>query len=143
MLANYKDYSVCPCSLRTSGKLMELGHDDGRLRVHYDDRLVTLIREVRQLTGLGYVIPAKIQNTADTGQKFYKQAVILKQVRPGIVQDSFHSIMHLLVFVYSTGMQICISTPNHHGLFKDSSTIFLARHLHHCFLSASSSFEKS
>ena len=59
---------------------MELGHGDGKLHVHYDDRLVTLIREVRQLSGMGYVIPAKIQHTANTGQKFYKQAVILKQV---------------------------------------------------------------
>ena len=60
---------------------MELGHGDGKLHVHYDDRLVTLIREVRQLSGMGYPVPAKIQQTASTGQKFYKQAVILKQVK--------------------------------------------------------------
>ena len=59
---------------------MELGNADGKLHVQYDERLVILIREVRQLGGMGYVIPAKIQHTANTGQKFYKQAVILKQV---------------------------------------------------------------
>ena len=59
---------------------MELGHSDGKLHIHYDDRLVTLIREVRQLTGMGFVIPAKIQHTANTANKFYKHAVILKQV---------------------------------------------------------------
>ena len=60
---------------------MELGHSDGKLHVHYDDKLVTLIREVRQLSGMGYAVPAKIQQTASTGRKFYKQAVILKQVK--------------------------------------------------------------
>ena len=67
-------------SLRTSGRLMELGHGDGKLQVHYEDRLVTLIREVRQLSGMGYAVPSAIQQTANTGRKFYKQAVILKQV---------------------------------------------------------------
>lgn len=59
---------------------MELGHGSGKLLLHYDDRLVTLIREVRQLSGLGYAVPSKIQQTAETSRKFYKQAVILKQV---------------------------------------------------------------
>ncbi len=59
---------------------MELGKEDGKLKVHYDERLVTLIREVRQLNGMAYVIPAKIQHAAKVGQKFYKHAVILKQV---------------------------------------------------------------
>ncbi len=59
---------------------MELGKEDGKLNVHFDERLVTLIREVRQLNGMAFVIPAKIQHTANTGQKFYKHAVVLKQV---------------------------------------------------------------
>ena len=76
-------------SLRTSGRLMELGHSDGKLHVHYDDRLVTLIREVRQLSGMGYSVPAKIQQTASTGRKFYKQAVILKQVTLSISAKNY------------------------------------------------------
>ena len=59
---------------------MELGHKDGKLQVFYSDRLVTLLREVRQLTALGFVVPAKIQHTAGMANKFYRQAVILKQV---------------------------------------------------------------
>ncbi|XP_043928516.1 cytoplasmic dynein 2 heavy chain 1 isoform X1 [Protopterus annectens] len=59
---------------------MELDHSDGRLKIHYSDRLVTLLKEVRQLSALGFVIPAKIQQASSTAQKFYKQAVILKQV---------------------------------------------------------------
>ncbi|XP_077984893.1 cytoplasmic dynein 2 heavy chain 1-like [Glandiceps talaboti] len=69
-----------PLSLQTSGKLMELNHKDGKLRVHYSERLVTLLREVRQLQALGFPVPAKIQHTAGTAQKFYRHGVILKQV---------------------------------------------------------------
>ena len=59
---------------------MELNHRDGKLQVHYSDQLVALLREVRQLSSLGYTIPAKIQHTSATAQKFYRHAVILKQV---------------------------------------------------------------
>uniref|UniRef100_A0A4W3JMF3 Cytoplasmic dynein 2 heavy chain 1 n=1 Tax=Callorhinchus milii TaxID=7868 RepID=A0A4W3JMF3_CALMI len=63
-----------------SGQVMELDHSDGKLKIHYSDRLVTLLREVRQLSALGFAIPAKIQQAAITAQKFYRQAIILKQV---------------------------------------------------------------
>lgn len=69
-----------PLSLETSGRLMELGHKDGKLRVHYSDRLVTLLREVRQLLAFGFPVPAKIQHTATIALKFYRHAVVLKQV---------------------------------------------------------------
>uniref|UniRef100_A0A4W3JIK2 Dynein cytoplasmic 2 heavy chain 1 n=1 Tax=Callorhinchus milii TaxID=7868 RepID=A0A4W3JIK2_CALMI len=67
-------------SLQASGQVMELDHSDGKLKIHYSDRLVTLLREVRQLSALGFAIPAKIQQAAITAQKFYRQAIILKQV---------------------------------------------------------------
>ncbi|RDD40688.1 Cytoplasmic dynein 2 heavy chain 1 [Trichoplax sp. H2] len=68
-------------SLQTSGRLMELSKkDQGKLIVHYSERLVTLLREVRQLSALGYVIPAKIQHASETARKFYRHGVILKQV---------------------------------------------------------------
>ena len=63
---------------------MELGHKDGKLQVFYSDCLVTLLREVRQLTALGFAVPAKIQHTASVVNKFYGQAVILKQVLLGV-----------------------------------------------------------
>ena len=36
------------------------------------DRLVSLLREVRQLSALGFRIPAKIQAVADTAKTFYR-----------------------------------------------------------------------
>lgn len=59
---------------------MELSHGDGKLRVHYSDKLVSLLREVRQLAAFGFTVPAKIQHTASTAHKFYRHGVILKQV---------------------------------------------------------------
>uniref|UniRef100_A0A8C5EPV0 Cytoplasmic dynein 2 heavy chain 1 n=1 Tax=Gouania willdenowi TaxID=441366 RepID=A0A8C5EPV0_GOUWI len=67
-------------SLQASNHVMELDHVDGRLKILYSDRLVSLLREVRQLSALGFPIPAKIQQAANTADKFYRQAVILKQV---------------------------------------------------------------
>ena len=71
---------TCCFSLETNGKLMELDHQEGKLKVNYGDRLVTLLREVRQLTGLGFPIPAKILHVAKVAQKFYRHGIILKQV---------------------------------------------------------------
>ena len=70
-------------SLETNGRLMELNHKDGKMRVNYSERLVTLLREVRQLGALGFTIPSKIQNVSNTAQKFYRHGVILKQVLCG------------------------------------------------------------
>ncbi|XP_077466766.1 cytoplasmic dynein 2 heavy chain 1 isoform X1 [Stigmatopora argus] len=67
-------------SLQASDRVMELDHADGRLKIHYSDRLVILLREVRQLSALGFPIPAKIQLAANTADKFHRQAIVLKQV---------------------------------------------------------------
>ena len=67
-------------SLKTTGRLMELNHSDGKLEVQYDENLVKLIREVRQFQGLGFNVPSKIQSTSTKAMKFYQQAIILKQV---------------------------------------------------------------
>ncbi|CAF3391936.1 unnamed protein product [Rotaria sp. Silwood1] len=66
--------------LETSGRLMELDSRDGKLRVLYGDRLVTLLNEVRQLSSLGYDIPSKIIKCVDIGKKFYQYGVELQAV---------------------------------------------------------------
>ncbi|KAF2973673.1 hypothetical protein EK904_004515 [Melospiza melodia maxima] len=67
-------------NIQANSPVMELDPISGTLNILYSDRLVTLLREVRQLSALGFAIPAKIQHLANTAQKFCKQAVILKQV---------------------------------------------------------------
>lgn len=68
-------------SLETSGKLMELSSRDGKLNILYGDRLVTLLREVRQLKSYGFPIPKDIDECAQKGQKYLKHGMILKQVK--------------------------------------------------------------
>ena len=86
MFVHFDAYNISSCvssptsSLETSGRLMEFDSTDGKLRVHYSDRLVALLREVRQLAALGLTIPSKIVSTAQTAQKFYRHGVVLKQV---------------------------------------------------------------
>ncbi|CEO98015.1 hypothetical protein PBRA_006129 [Plasmodiophora brassicae] len=50
------------------------------MRVHYSERLVALLRDVRSLSELGYRIPADVQLAAETGDRFYRYAVQLQQV---------------------------------------------------------------
>lgn len=76
----YVFYLTLLYSLQASSRVMDLGHVDGRLQIQYSDRLVSLLREVRQLSALGFPIPAKIQQGANTADKFYRQAIVLKQV---------------------------------------------------------------
>ena len=72
---------------------MELNHKDGKLNVLYGDKLITLLREVRQFQALGFKIPGKVEECAKTGQKFYKHGIILKQVFKVLLKfvQVFHS----------------------------------------------------
>ena len=66
--------------LKKSGKLMEIDYSDGLLKVNYSDQLVSLLREVRQLTSLGYPVSLKIQKLAEQASQYYRYGVILQQV---------------------------------------------------------------
>ncbi|GAB1603231.1 hypothetical protein Ahia01_000603700, partial [Argonauta hians] len=68
-----------PLSVVTNSCIMEMT-EDMQLKVNYDERLVTLLREVRMLSALGFSIPGNIQETARTAEKFYKHGIVLKQV---------------------------------------------------------------
>jgi len=61
------------------------------MHVNYDPHLVRLVREVRQLTVLGYKIPLKIQEAADLAKKFMRQAKALEQVSY-ITSSIYHSL---------------------------------------------------
>jgi len=70
-----------PLLMRSNGRLMELDLSRrGELKVHYSERLVVLLREVRQLSELGYKIPRNIQEAAAKASKLYRYGVQLKQV---------------------------------------------------------------
>ncbi|KAJ3088912.1 Cytoplasmic dynein 2 heavy chain 1 [Quaeritorhiza haematococci] len=67
-------------ALRRTGRMMDLDYTEGKLKVNFDDNLIMLLREVRQLVTLGLPVPAKIQQMAESAQQFYRHAIVLKQV---------------------------------------------------------------
>ena len=67
-------------SLETSGKIMHLDVSDGHVEVHFKPQLVALLREVRQLSALGLAVPREAARAAETANKFYRHAMVLKQV---------------------------------------------------------------
>ena len=67
-------------ALETTGRLMDIEKKDGKVTVHYSERLVTLLREVRQLGALGFKIPEKIDAVANEAKRYYRYGVVLKQV---------------------------------------------------------------
>ncbi|CAB3410628.1 unnamed protein product [Caenorhabditis bovis] len=67
-------------ALETTGKIMILESSNRELNVNYSDRLLRLLKEVRQLSSLGFNIPSKILTCANNGEKYFKYGVILKQI---------------------------------------------------------------
>jgi dynein heavy chain 2 len=67
-------------TLQKKGKLMELDFTTGKLKVNYGSKLVTMLREVRQLMAMGFAVPIEIQKVAEKGEKFYRHGVVLQQV---------------------------------------------------------------
>ena len=57
-----------------SGRMMELDLNRSILTVNYSDRLILLIREVRQLAELGLKgkVPQDVLDTAEQGKRYYK-----------------------------------------------------------------------
>jgi len=50
------------------------------MKVNFNPDVELLIREVKMLKILGYVIPAEIEKVSDMGSKFIRQAKSLEQV---------------------------------------------------------------
>ncbi len=69
-----------PVALQTNARLMSFDQRQGRLHVHYSERLVTLLREARQLCATGCQIPSEVDKAVETAHKFFSQAMSLKQV---------------------------------------------------------------
>ena len=66
--------------LNIKNRLMDFQHSTGHLEVFYSDALVEMLREVRQLAALGFPPPADIVREAETARKFYRHALVLKQI---------------------------------------------------------------
>jgi dynein heavy chain 2, cytosolic len=67
-------------SLEMTGRLMEFDAD-GNMVVRYSEAMVTLLRDVRQLTAVGLAIPERIRAAAAEAEKYYRFGVQLQKVR--------------------------------------------------------------
>eukprot|EP01062_Namystynia_karyoxenos_P045109 TRINITY_DN3342_c0_g5_i1.p1 TRINITY_DN3342_c0_g5~~TRINITY_DN3342_c0_g5_i1.p1 ORF type:complete len:4328 (+),score=2117.78 TRINITY_DN3342_c0_g5_i1:233-13216(+) len=67
-------------SFQMQGSMMDIAKKDGKLVVNFSERMIQLIREVRQLQALGHAIPQDIIKVAQEALKFHRHATVLKQV---------------------------------------------------------------
>jgi hypothetical protein len=56
----------------------------GNMVVNYSERLVTLLKDCRQLIEMGMSVSDKIRAAAADAEKFYRYGVMLKKVRRGV-----------------------------------------------------------
>uniref|UniRef100_A0A7S1KS08 Cytoplasmic dynein 2 heavy chain 1 n=1 Tax=Percolomonas cosmopolitus TaxID=63605 RepID=A0A7S1KS08_9EUKA len=56
------------------------GQDYKELQVNYSERLILLMREVRQFSLIGFAVPPHLKRAAQEAEIFYTQAVTLKQI---------------------------------------------------------------
>ncbi|KAI6655602.1 cytoplasmic dynein 2 heavy chain 1-like [Oopsacas minuta] len=60
--------------------LVEFDSIDGHLIVFYHDKLIQLLREVRNISALGFVIPSNILRISSVAEKYFQIGIILKQI---------------------------------------------------------------
>ncbi|KAL3666923.1 hypothetical protein V7S43_007870 [Phytophthora oleae] len=73
-------------SLRLRGRLMQIDKQSGDLVVNFSEFLVTLLRDVRQLTELSSAqtgdawVPSRVRQVAEEAEKYYRFGVTLQKV---------------------------------------------------------------
>lgn len=69
-------------SLKLNDRIMELDLKNAILRVNYSEKLILLVREMRQLTELGFrkEVPQEVVEACELGRKYFKEALSLKRI---------------------------------------------------------------
>jgi dynein heavy chain 2 len=75
-----QDEILSRASSHTENSVLQFFFKAGKLFVNYDDHLISLIRDVRQLVALGFSLPVEIKKASDIAQKFYHKSIALKQI---------------------------------------------------------------
>ena len=62
--------------------MVDLDQKTGIVKVNYSDKLIGLIKEIRQLSDLGYrkQIPESVLEVSTKANKYYKEALSLKKI---------------------------------------------------------------
>ena len=73
-------YHLEDIKIEKNGKLMDLDSQNGQVVLQYSDDLVSLLKETRQLTAMGFAVSDEIEQEIATAHKFYRYGMVLKQV---------------------------------------------------------------
>ncbi|KAG2385509.1 hypothetical protein C9374_003324 [Naegleria lovaniensis] len=85
--------------LSLKGSMISLDKNK-KMVVNYNERLISLLREVRQLSVLGFGISQGVQKLAEEAKDFYTQAIALKQIA------NFYNNVHTQVIKSQSSMLI-------------------------------------
>jgi hypothetical protein len=69
----------------------------GNMVVNYSERLVTLLKDCRQLIEMGMSVSDKIRAAAADAEKFYRYGVMLKKVKRSAVVTCVHCVPMSLI----------------------------------------------
>eukprot|EP00056_Hartaetosiga_gracilis_P017754 m.8317 g.8317 ORF g.8317 m.8317 type:complete len:4146 (-) comp6080_c0_seq1:66-12503(-) len=110
--------------LETTGRIMQFNQSDGKLIVHFSDDLMTRLREIRQLRGMGMVIPQSILKPCNAARVFYKHAVILKQVAHfyNSIDEQILDSQYLMLEAYARELEGVIKRPLTNATNKHSTS---------------------
>lgn len=61
-----------------NSKLMTFDSQNAHVKTHFNDQLVVLLREVRQLQSLGFPIKRDVLIEVETANKFYRSVNLLR-----------------------------------------------------------------
>eukprot|EP01105_Mastigella_eilhardi_P022238 TRINITY_DN5471_c0_g1_i1.p1 TRINITY_DN5471_c0_g1~~TRINITY_DN5471_c0_g1_i1.p1 ORF type:complete len:3987 (-),score=1077.90 TRINITY_DN5471_c0_g1_i1:1263-13184(-) len=87
--------------INLQGQLIQI--QNGKAEVNFHQRLVSLLREARQLTALGFKIPPDIRMAAENAGKFHRHGVVLKQVA------NFYNTLTVQIIDSQKGMLLQLS----------------------------------
>jgi dynein heavy chain 2 len=119
-------YSEEGLQLQMKGRMMELDLQNSTLTVNYSEKLITLIRDIRQLSELGLKkqIPKEILEIGENGKRYYKEALSLKKIA------SFYNNMGEEILSFQRGMVLrelqnfeeCVESVNKSAENKEEIT---------------------
>ena len=119
-IAEASEVSKVLASLK-SGKLMELEPQTGKLIVHYDNKLVQVTRECRQLVAFGFSVPMKIQSFAVEMDSYQRNAISLKQIAHfyNTIEQQIHRFQQPMLIQQALELEKLIKNPG--AIFKDGT----------------------
>ena len=103
-----------PFNSNSNQSILQLDSKNGELIVFYHDRLIQLLREVRNISAFGFLVPINILRVTSTADKYLQFGILLKQIA------QFYNTIHLqiipsqqpLLIASSRAIESLLRNPN-------------------------------